>query len=143
MMPGRLAAALLVGATTLVGLAFAPGTTLMGPHRVIDGDTIVVAGTTVRLNGIDAEELSEPHGHAARAALQAVVGVGGPVRCQLNGDRTRGREVGVCFNALSQDIGAELVKRGLALDCAAFSGGRYRRLEPAGARTRLTQKPYC
>ena len=30
--------------------------TISGPARVIDGDTVVVAGTTVRLKGVDAAE---------------------------------------------------------------------------------------
>ena len=50
--------------------------------RVIDGDTIVVAGVHVRLNGIDAEEVAhpgypvaDPHGEAARAVMQEIVGI--------------------------------------------------------------------
>ena len=40
------------------------------------------------------------------------------------------------------DIATELGKAGLALDCAHYSGG-HRKFEPAGARTKLIQKPYC
>jgi endonuclease YncB( thermonuclease family) len=121
-----------------------------GSVRVIDGDTIVVAGEHVRLNGVDAEEVAhpgypvaDPHGEAARAVMQEVVGVGSPVKCNLNGEKSYDRVVGICFNALGQDVGAEIIKRGAALDCAHYSGGRYRSLEPPGARARLKQAAYC
>lgn len=123
---------------------------VQGIPRVLDGDTIVVSGTHVRLNGVDAEETdhgrgkpAEPNGLAARAAMQEIVGVAASVSCELNGERNNGRLIGICYNALGQDIGGELIRRGLALDCARYSGGRYRSLEPAGARQRLMQKPYC
>jgi endonuclease YncB( thermonuclease family) len=130
-------------------LAQARGAVITGVPLVLDGDTIVVSGLHVRLNGLDAEETAhfgkpaEPHGDAAASKMQEIVGIGAPVRCELNGDRTYNRLVGVCFNARGQDVAAELVKAGLALDCAHYSGGRYRRFEPAGARARLIQKPYC
>jgi micrococcal nuclease len=117
-----------------------------GVPRVLDGDTIIVSGLHVRLNGIDAEEVSnppEPHGVAARAGMQSIVGIGAPVRCVLNGNRSHERYIGTCFNMRGRDIAAELIRMGLALDCARYSGGRYRFLEPAGARLRLRQKPYC
>lgn len=119
---------------------------LDGIPRVLDGDTIVVAGVHLRLNGIDAEEVSypsEPYGPAARAGLQSIVGIGAPVRCVLNGERSHERHIATCFNLRGQDIAAELIRQGLALDCARYSGGRYRRLEPRDARVRLRQKPYC
>jgi micrococcal nuclease len=124
----------------------APPRVLDGVPRVLDGDTIVVAGVHLRLNGIDAEEVShpsEPYGPAARAGLQSIVGIGAPVRCVLNGDRSHERYIATCFNLRGQDIAAELIRQGLALDCARYSGGRYRRLEPREARVRLRQKPYC
>jgi endonuclease YncB( thermonuclease family) len=121
-----------------------------GPVRVIDGDTIVVAGVHVRLNGVDAEEVvhpgypvADPHGEAARAMMQEIVGSGSPAKCALNGEKSYDRLVGVCFNALGQDVGAEIIRRGAALDCAHYSGGRYRSLEPPGARVRLKQASYC
>ena len=123
---------------------------IQGVPRVVDGDTIVVAGIHVRLDGVDAEETdhgpgkpAEPHGDAARAVMQEIVGVGASVQCELNGKKSYDRLIGVCVNARGQDIGGELIRRGMALDCARFSGGRYRALEPAGARARLIQKPYC
>ena len=43
--------------------------TISGPARVIDGDTVVVAGTTVRLKGVDAAELGTARGESARRAM--------------------------------------------------------------------------
>ena len=123
---------------------------ITGLPRVIDGDTLDVNGLHVRINGVDAEEVShgprsraEPNGNAARAKMQEIVGVAAPVRCELTGTTSYDRKVGTCFNSRGEDVGAEMVKRGAALDCAHFSGGKYRNLEPSGIRSKLIQKPYC
>lgn len=113
---------------------------IRGYAAVVDGDTIRINSTAIRLAGVDAEEISEPNGPAARAALAAIV-VGRTVSCEPRG-RSYNRIVAVCYIG-AMDIGAELVRRGAALDCLRYSAGRYRALEPAGARSRLAQKPYC
>ena len=53
--------ALLVAAVVAVGLpVIAPaGPSLTGPARIIDGDTLAVQGTRVRLHGIDAPESAQ------------------------------------------------------------------------------------
>ena len=108
-----------------------------GAAYVIDGDTISIDYQHIRLAGIDAEEMDEPHGVAARDHLIALV-AGRRVTCQLNGERSHDRLVGTCG-----DLNERMVKDGYALDCARYSGGRYRQLEPIGARLRLMQKGYC
>lgn len=130
-------------AAALLAATAAQATSVAGVPRVVDGDTLAVSGIVVRLDGLDAEEMSEPHGSAARAALQAAVGVGATVTCSLTGSVTHGRYVARCFNIRGQDVAGLVVRSGLALDCARYSGGRYRSLEPAGVRARLMQKPYC
>jgi endonuclease YncB( thermonuclease family) len=50
------------------------GQTVSGPARVIDGDTVVVAGTHVRLKGVDAAELGTPLGEEARQVMVGIVG---------------------------------------------------------------------
>jgi hypothetical protein len=35
-----------------------------------------------------------------------------------------------CESLTTTDIGAEIIRRGLALDCARFSGSEYRRHDP-------------
>ena len=56
------------------------------------------------------------------------------VHCVSNGERSYERVVGVCFLPDETDIGAEIIRRGQALDCARWFFGRYRSLEPVGPR---------
>jgi endonuclease YncB( thermonuclease family) len=124
---------------------------LAGPVRVIDGDTIVLTDTNthIRLNGVDAPEVvhpgydhDDPFGPEARDEMRQIVG-DKVVRCELNGERSYERIVGVCFLPDGTDIGAEIIRRGLALDCSHFRGSRYRTLEPAGVREIIRQARYC
>ena len=119
--------------------------------RVIDGDTIVLTNTNthVRLNGVDAPEVVHPgHDHdddlgpEARDEMRRIVGAK-VVRCELNGERAYERVIGVCLLPDGTDIGAEIIRRGLALDCAGRSSRRYRRLEPGGVRDIIRAAPYC
>jgi endonuclease YncB( thermonuclease family) len=120
--------------------------TIEGRVTVVrDVDTIVVAGTPVRLNGVDGPETSNRAGREARAFMDRLVR-GRTVACVLNGDRTYDRWVGTCFidvDGAQVDVGAIVIANGHALDCRRYSGGRYRSLEPAGARSRLRQANYC
>lgn len=109
--------------------------------QVRDADTIVVSGTPVRLNGVDAPELGTQAGRDARRWMVNYLS-GRAVECDLNGDRTHDRWVGVCY-ADGQDIGAAVIAAGHALDCRRFSGGRYAHLETAAARSRLRRAGYC
>lgn len=128
-------------------LSFSAGPALA--DRVIEGrvtvvrdvDTIVVAGTPVRLNGVDGPEVSSRAGRDARTFMTRLVR-GEMVSCNLNGKRTYDRWVGVCYLD-GQDIGAIAVANGHALDCRRYSGGRYRDLETAAARSRLQRAGYC
>lgn len=110
--------------------------TISGRASVWDGDTIYIDRQAIRLAGIDAEELDEPHGEAARQHLIQLIG-SAPVTCRLDGWSYK-RRVGTCG-----ELNARMVRDGFALDCARYSQGRYRHLEPAGARARLIQKGYC
>jgi micrococcal nuclease len=98
---------------------------------VRDGDTIEVRGSPIRLNGLAAPEWDEPGGDAAMAAMIELV-AGRTLRCELNGERTHDRCVGVCYLE-DVDISAEMVRRGVARDCPRFSGGRYRVIEAQAA----------
>lgn len=108
---------------------------------VRDVDTIVVAGVPVRLNGLDGPETSTRIGREARTFMPRLVR-GEIVTCQLNGERTYDRWVGVCY-LNGQDIGAIAVANGHALDCRRYSGGRYRDLETPAARSRIRRAGYC
>ena len=61
-----------------------------------DADTIVVSGTPVRLNGIDAPENSTRAGRDATNFVRRLLR-GETVVCNRNGERTYDRWVGVCY----------------------------------------------
>lgn len=112
------------------------GTILQGQCWVIDGDTIVINNVRLRLAGIDAPELDHPWGQRSKWALvQLCKGqrITAHVRPELSYDRV----VAECFLPDGRDLAAELVRGGLALDWAKFSGGKYRHLEPPDARRKL------
>ena len=109
--------------------------------KVRDVDTIVVAGTAVRLNGVDGPETSNRYGRDARAFMRRLV-EGKRVTCNLNGTRTYDRRVGVCY-LNGRDIGAIAISQGHALDCPRYSGGAYSSLETQAARSRLPRASYC
>lgn len=109
--------------------------------HVRDADTIEVDGQAIRLNGIDAPELDTAAGHAARGAMQALV-QGRQVECTLTGERSYDRLVGTCY-LNGTDIGAEMIRRGVALDCPRYSGGRYASIETPAARLSIRRAGYC
>ena len=116
-------------------------TSLSGYVAVVDGDTIIVESRHIRLAGLDAEELNEPHGLAAKQRMIDLTR--GIISCQLTGERSYNRYVATCYTAAGVDLAAEMVRSGMALDCARYSNGKYRGLEPMGATGTLIQKPYC
>lgn len=115
---------------------------IVGAASVVDGDTLYVAGNRIRLYGIDAMELDTMHGRVARAALTRIIG-SDQVTCYLTGKQSHGRPIARCHTSTVPDLGAEMVKRGHALDCPHYSHGHYRTMEAPDARTRLTPAPYC
>lgn len=138
---------------TILALTCTSGT-VTGPANVWDGDTIYIGRMAVRLAGIDAEELDEPHGVAARDHLRSLV-AGRTITCTWQG-WSYNRRVGICYAETviapswpnhvivqSFNLNAQMVHDGYALDCAYYSHGLYRQLEPSGARSRLIQKAYC
>jgi len=109
--------------------------------RVIDGDTIIVNGSTrVRLFGIDAPELGQPCtkangmiwdcGAAAKKYLESFFMLKNvTVKCDKKSQDNYGRSVRQCFviNADGQrhDIAKSLVASGYAVDYRHFSNGAY------------------
>nr|WP_254442272.1 thermonuclease family protein [Ruegeria arenilitoris] len=122
-------------------LALVATTVTAAGVQVRDADTIVVDGTPVRLQGVDAPELGTAAGRDARRWMVNYLR-GKAVECQLTGERTYDRYVGVCY-VDGQDVGAAVIAAGHALDCARYSGGRYRDLETPAARSRLNRARYC
>jgi micrococcal nuclease len=109
---------------------------MQGRCWVIDGDTIDMNGTRIRLAGIDAPELDQPYGQNAKSALIQLCR-GQTIRAVSEGDRSHDRMVATCYLPDGRDLSAEMVRAGLAIDWRKHSGGKYLRLEPEGIRRRL------
>lgn len=110
--------------------------TIKGMCYVIDGDTIVISGTKIRIAGIDAPELEHPWGKKSKFALISMC-KGKLVTAVIREEISYDRIVAKCLLPDGTDVAAELVKQGLALDWPKFSGGEYTHLEPHDARRRL------
>lgn len=107
-----------------------------GPCWVIDGDTIDINGTRIRLAGIDAPELDDPYGQGAKFLLIRLC-KGQVIRAVTEGDQSYDRSVATCYLPDGRDLSAEMVRAGMAIDWRKFSGGKYRHLEPEGIRKKL------
>lgn len=109
---------------------------VQGSAYVVDGDTITIRKTQVRLFGIDAPELDHPFGRNAKSALITLC-KGDTVRAEIIAQDSHGRAVARCYLKDGRDLSAEMVKLGLAIDWPKFSDGKYRSLEVPGARRKL------
>jgi endonuclease YncB( thermonuclease family) len=109
--------------------------TVTGAAAVVDGDSLRVGGTVIRLKGIDAPELQQTCeregrsyrcGDEARRALANLV-EGDGLTCTLEGKDRYDRNLARCSTSARNDIGAVMVEEGHAV---AYGGG-YRREETA------------
>lgn len=113
-------------------IEIAIGGFMAGFATVIDGDTIDIYGTRIRLWGIDAPEIHTAEGKRAKAflenkilELESIVECHemGPPNCFPSGCRM----VAQC-TALEVDLAELLVCAGHAVDWYEYSGGHYRRI---------------
>ena len=109
---------------------------------VMDGDTLLLLPEgqheplRVRLLGIDAPELCQPGGEAARDALIALV-LRRTVRLQLQGQDSYGRQLGHVWRD-TQDVAAEMVRSGWAWAYQHRTGrGPYAALQRQAERERV------
>ena len=118
---GVLTAAIIAAALLLAGPAAAEPP-LSGTARIVDGDTLEIAGQKVRLLGLDAPEGKQVCqrdgrpwrcGDAAAAVLRDIV-AGRGVRCDVRGLDRWGRSLAVC-QAGDTDLAREMVRRGMAV----------------------------
>lgn len=138
----RLLAALTIMLALTAPAVAAEPTVLTGAvTKVRDGDTIEVDKIPIRLNGVSAPELKEPYGEASKSFMVELV-YGKRVSCELNGEKTYDRFVGICHLG-GKDIGSLIIDAGLALDCPRYSGGRYTNVETDKARQRIKLPGYC
>ena len=117
---------------------------ITGTARIVDGDTLDLGQTRIRMGGIDALEhdqtCSRPGergydcGKLARDALVGLIG-GATVSCQPDGTETYGRTVAIC-SVGGRDLNSAMVRTGLAFDCPRYSGGRYAEAERAARASR-------
>lgn len=113
--------------------------------RVVDGDTLWVAGTPVRLAGMDAPEMRQlcegpggvewACGVVAARVLRSVAVTG--VRCTVTGRDVYQREVGSCVTTGGDTPGRDLGEEMVALGLAAAAGSRYRAVEAEARRHRV------
>jgi endonuclease YncB( thermonuclease family) len=105
------------------GLALADGDMVSGTADVIDADILKIGAQRVILWGIDAPERAQVCGlngeqwgcyDSAKRALELLAGRG-EVSCTFKGPPDPfGRRFGVCESG-GQDLGAEMVRQGMAL----------------------------
>lgn len=114
-----------------------PAEPFSGRPRVIDGDTLDVAGIRVRMQGIDAFESDQQCtrrgggrfacGREATEQLATLIG-GREITCTPDGSQTHGRSVAVCTVRQGEqeiDLNGAMVRSGFAFDCPRYSRGRY------------------
>jgi endonuclease YncB( thermonuclease family) len=130
MMKNREALGWTIAAALLIAVAAAywpRGETICGTVRVIDGDSLHVASTEVRLYAVDAFEGRQTCGRdrspwrcgeAATDQLRAMT-AGREITCHKRDIDSYGRTVAVCSNG-EVDLGAELTRAGLALAYREF-----------------------
>ncbi len=111
-------------------------TTLKGSAYVVDGDTVVIKKTQIRLFGVDAPEINHPYGRNAKWALVALC-KGQTIRAEMTAQDDHGRTVARCYLSDGRDLSAEMVKLGLAIDWPKFSGGIYKEFEVPDARKKM------
>jgi len=109
---------------------------IQGHAYVVDGDSLRIQKTQIRLFGVDAPELDHPHGKNAKWALHNLC-KGHLVRAEVINADTHGRTVARCTLPDGRDLSAEMVKQGLAIDWPKFSDGEYRELEVPNARKKM------
>ena len=121
--------------------------------RVVDGDTIDVSGSRVRIVGVDAPDEDRPALKAVSAlALKALVARDGGLECARSLYDFTVAEGGGCgspatsfgrlnlscrFKANNASVAATMVAQGYAVDFRRYSGGAYVKLMQEAARQRL------
>lgn len=97
---------------------------IVGIAHVIDGDTLEIGGTTIRLNGLDALEHGRKCGSwrcgAAATDAMAALAEGVALRCEAGPIDGYGRVIATCWSG-ETDIGAQMVRDGSAWAFVRYS----------------------
>ena len=120
----------------------ASATELTGEARIRDGDTIIVAGVPIRLNGLHCQELGTKGGNSAARAIDKLTR-NKVVSCKLNGEKTYDRMVGRC-SVDGRDIGASLIADGYCARCPRYDrSGSYISAQRAAGDWPFRLPRYC
>jgi len=95
------------------------GEPIVGVARVIDGDTIQIGQSRIRLAGIDAPEMAQEQGSASAWHLRAIVAQN-RVSCAPQGHDRFSRTIATC-SIDGGDIGREMVLAGQAIAYRRYS----------------------
>jgi endonuclease YncB( thermonuclease family) len=117
------------GQLLLAGITAASAENVTGPPHIVDGDTLTISDTKVRLEGIDAPETDQvcldEHGNRwtcgieARDRLAAHVD-GSEISCAISGQDRYGRSLGTCSLG-QEDLNGWMVRQGWALAYVRYS----------------------
>lgn len=128
------AAALLAGAL-LAGVSAFAGEKISGHASVIDGNTIEIGGTRIRLDGIMAPEGAQqcggrnggnyPCGEEAAYALDLYLSESRPTTCDVVGRDRHDRSLANCLRSDGSSVNGWMVARGWAVDWGQESAGRF------------------
>lgn len=105
-----------------------PSGELVGVASVVDGDTIEIRGTRIRLSGFDTPERGSMCGQtnvyqAAALALSDFIGSRN-VECAVSGTDQYDRTIATC-SVKGTDLGTHMVQNGWGRDWPRYSDGKY------------------
>ena len=125
-----------IALTACLAYSLAQAADISGVPRIVDGDTLTIGATKVRLEGIDAPETDQiclnangvrwTCGIDARDQIAAHIGVRA-VSCASNGSDAYKRALAICSLA-GEDLNAWMVQQGWALAYVHYSSA-YRKVE--------------
>src|ERR1022692_4808378 len=127
---------IIIALVSCLAFSIAQAADLLGVPRIVDGDTLAIGATKIRLEGIDAPETDQvclnakgirwTCGIDARDQLAAHI-AGREINCTSSGTDVYRRTLAICYLA-HEDLNAWLVQQGWALAYVQYSSA-YRQVE--------------
>jgi endonuclease YncB( thermonuclease family) len=127
---------IIIALVSCLAFSIAQAADLLGVPRIVDGDTLAIGATKIRLEGIDAPETDQvclnangvrwTCGIDARDKLAAHI-AGREINCTSNGTDVYRRTLATCYLA-GEDLNGWLVQQGWALAYVKYSSA-YRQVE--------------
>ena len=120
---------IIIALVSCLSFSIAQAADLLGVPRIVDGDTLAIGATKIRLEGIDAPETDQvclnangvrwTCGIDARDKLAAHI-AGREINCTSNGTDVYRRTLAICYLA-GEDLNGWLVQQGWALAYIKYS----------------------